>query len=91
MRFIYSDHAKRRMRERKILRSVVRAVVETPEHVFTDTLTGYAIYIKRLPFKGERRLIAVSIDQEKITPVVVSVHPIRERDFISRTESRRWI
>ena len=91
MRYRYSTHARRRMSERKVLRTLVRKVIQAADHTYVDTLTGYTIYLKRLPFKGEERRIAVSVDQNKDSATIVSVHPIRERDFVSRTNSGRWI
>lgn len=91
MDIIYSAHAKRRMRERKLSRTVVNEVLEKADQRVLDTQTGYIVYIKRMLFKGKSRWIAVSIDEQETRKVVVSVHPIRDRDYVSRFDSGRWI
>ena len=83
----YSNHALRRMREREIQRPLIRRVIDQPEQVVSDTLTGYQVYVKRLSFKRKRRLVAVTIDRD----VVVSVHPIRDKDLINRLNNGRWV
>ena len=83
----YSNHALRRMREREIQRPLIRRVNDKPEQVVSDTLTGYQVYVKRLSFKRKRRLMAVTIDRD----VVVSDHPIRDKDLINRLNNGRWV
>lgn len=91
MSFRYSDHVKRRMRERKITQAIVTSVLGKPKHKFIDSETGYIVYTKELVFRGKKRPIAVSVDETTEIATIVTVHPIRERDIISRTENRRWI
>lgn len=91
MRIAFSDHAKRRMKERKISSTLVRNVVRQSDHTFIDIATNYTIFVKRLIFREEKRYIAVSVDKSAEHMMVVSVHPIRDRDLISRTESGRWV
>lgn len=90
MRLVFSDHAKRRMKERKISKILVKEVVEASDHKFFDVLTKRTIFIKRLIFRERERYIAVAVDENE-EKTVISVHPIRDRDFTSRTESGRWI
>lgn len=91
MRLKFSLHAERRMNERKISKSIIRKVIEAPDGCFFDTVTKHTIFIKRLLFREEERFIAVSTDQTEDQVVIVSVHPIRRRDYTSRIESGRWI
>ncbi len=92
MSVIYSDHVKRRMQERNVPKSLVQLVLKLPDQIFLDTVTGYYVHIKQVMFKGKLRYIAVSVDKSTIpTSVIISVHPVRERDVVSRTERKRWI
>lgn len=91
MRVLYSDHVRRRMRKRKITTVVVKHIVEKPDKIFQDTVTGYKVFVKRLFFREKHRLMAVSVDEKVNVRIIVTVHPIRERDLTSRSESKRWI
>ena len=79
------------MRERKIARIIVERILDKPDHTFFDTETGYKVLLRQLRFLGEQRLMVVAIDDKEKIKVVVTVHPIRERDFDYRTRSGRWI
>lgn len=90
MRLIFSDHVKRRMKERKISASLIKRIIKKPDYHFSDTITGHTVLVKQILFKQKKRFIAVSIEEGVESVILVSVHPIRDRDFIFRTKNRRW-
>ena len=79
------------MNERKISKILVKGVVEAFDYKFLDVLTKHIVFVKSMMFRREKRYIAVSVDEREEEYIVVSVHPIRDRDFSSRIESGRWI
>lgn len=86
----FSDHAKRRMRERKIAKLVVELVVWKATYRYIDSATRYTVFVKRILFRGKDRYIAVSAEHREEGWIVVSVHPIQDRDLLSRVISGRW-
>lgn len=89
-RLQFSDHAKRRMRERKIAKIVVELVVWKATYRYVDSATRYTVFVKRIVFAGKDRFIAVSAEHTGGGWTIVSVHPVRDRDVVSRVASGRW-
>ena len=90
MRLTFSAHAKRRMRERKISSDLAKEVVTTAQYRSIDSATAHTVCVKRLMFRENERYIAVSLQVKTNAVKIVSIHPIRDRDFTSRIRSGRW-
>lgn len=78
------------MRERKIAKVVVELVVWKPTYRYIDNATRYTVFVKRILFAKKERFIAVSAEDVEDGWTIVSVHPIQDRDLLSRVKSGRW-
>ena len=60
---IFTEHARFRLRLRRIPRKVIEEVLHHPMVEATDTLTGYSINVGKAVYGGRERLLAVTFDE----------------------------
>jgi hypothetical protein len=88
----YSKHLSQRLEIRKFPEDLPRTVFLEFEKRFVDTITGHRIAVKRTNYRGKERFIMIAYDifDEEIV-VIVTCHPIGEKQMNSRIDSGRWL
>ena len=92
MKIYYSKHLSQRLEIRKFPKNLPKTVFLEAEKRFVDTVTGHRIATKRMNYGGKERFIMVAYDifNEEIV-IIVTCHPIEERQINSRISTGRWL
>jgi hypothetical protein len=84
----------RHLRERMVLRAIPEtlpeAVYREADSHFLDTQTGLLVAVKRLPFQGRERDMALSYTKKGDDILLVTIHPLQEGQRERRIQSGRW-
>jgi len=92
MKIVLTEHAKERLRERKISIAEVEKVINSPKRRFYDLRSGHFIVIGRRDIP-EHWLIVVHDRRDNIVEVITVIDTSKSLDKIigRRLSSRRWV
>lgn len=91
MRIIYSKHAERKIKERKVKRENIEKTLEEPYFIFYDLYTKNLINIAKIEIKGVSTNLVVVYTKQEDTIKIITLYPCKdiERE-IKKKEVRRW-
>jgi len=76
---------------RAIPQGLPEAVYREADSHFLDTQTGLLVAVKRLPFQGRERDMALIYAKSGDDVLLVTLHPLREGQRERRIQTGRWI
>ncbi len=90
MEIHYSQHFLQRLGLRGITIALSVDVYQNADRYFYDSSTGTYIAIKRLPFGGRDRGIALTYLNDEQRIIFITIHPLQEGQMERRILSSRW-
>jgi len=91
MRIIYTEHLVNRLKLRKIPYDLPREVYLSFGETFFDTQTNHFVALSEKVYFGKLRTLTLTFDKFSDRVELITIHPIAEKDKISRIQSGRWI
>ncbi|WXG39383.1 MAG: hypothetical protein WED07_00875 [Candidatus Freyarchaeum deiterrae] len=86
----YSKHLLQRLEIRKFPQNLPRTVFLEAEKRFIDVVTGHRIAVKKMNYGGKERFIIVAYDILNKGIMIITCHPIEEKQVENRINSGRW-
>jgi len=87
----YCRHLEERLALRGIDRELPERFIRGAEQVFDDCETGYRVAIGRASYGGTaEHLMMVAFEELVNETVVITIHPLEERDVKAKLRSGRW-
>jgi len=90
MKIIYTSHLTFRLKIRNIPDDLPREVFEQAKEHYYDNLTNHYIAIHQVGYGGKIREMAVVYDKGKDSVEIITVHPLKMYQKLSRINSGRW-
>ncbi len=87
---IYTDHLRLRMKLRGIPHELPKKVYLEAKERYSDVATGHGIAVMVCKLHGKSREMAVSYDEKNKIVELVTIHPIRSLQKLSRIKTGRW-
>jgi hypothetical protein len=88
---IYSPHLILRLKLREIPYSLPREIYQTSKEYYFDKETLKKIAIKEIKFQGKLREMAVIYEEINEHVKLITVHPLKKYQKISKIKSGRWL
>lgn len=90
MKIVYTNHLKFRLRIREIPYGLPEKIFnQTKEHYY-DKIAKHNVAIDSVELKGKIREMAVIYDELADRVEIITVHPLKPYQKISRVKSGRW-
>ncbi|MFQ6084170.1 MAG: hypothetical protein ACE5KE_06335 [Methanosarcinales archaeon] len=89
-KIIYSSHLILRLRLREIPHFLPKRIYQTSEEHYFDKETFKKVAVKKVKFKNELREIAVIYEEINDQINLITIHPLKKHQKVSRINSRRW-
>ena len=88
-----SEHAKEKVRIRKITLEAIRDVLRSPSHRFYDIINYTEVTVKEVDLYGERIGLVVVFTRENDVYHIVTLYPSRQfmEEIRRKVKSGRWI
>ncbi len=80
-----------RLKIRKFPNDLPKTVYLEAEKRFIDTITGHRVAVKKMSYGGKERFIMVAYDIFDKEIIIVTCHPIGEKQINNRIKSGRWL
>jgi len=90
MKVIYTSHLEFRLKTRNIPYDLPRRVFGQAKEHYYDNLTKHSVAIHKIQFEGKIREIALTYDRKKDSVEIITLHPIKPYQKLSRINSGRW-
>lgn len=90
MKIIYTSHLEFRLKIRNIPDDLPRKVFKQAKEHYYDRLTNHYIAIHEVEYEGKMREMAAVYDKGKDSVEIITVHPLRMYQKLSRINSGRW-
>lgn len=90
MKIIYTDHLKFRLKIRKISQDLPKYILKYADEHYYDNLSRHLIAVHQVEFKGKIREMMVSYDVKKDVIELITIHPLKTYQKISRLKTGRW-
>jgi hypothetical protein len=90
MQIIYTSHLQFRIRIRNIPFDLPRKVFSQAKEHYYDKLTGHYVAMHKVEFKGKLREMVLTYDRKPDAVEIITIHPIKPYQKISRINSGRW-
>ncbi len=87
---IYTDHLRLRMKLRKVPHDLPKQIYLNAKERYRDEITGHCIAVMISDVHGRHREMAVSYDEKDKIVELITVHPIRTFQKLSRIRTGRW-
>ena len=87
---IYSSHLMLRLRLRGIPYHLPKKIYQTSKEHYFDTITLKKIAIKEVKYKNKLREMAVVYEEIDNQINLITIHPLKKYQKISRIKSERW-
>jgi len=91
MNIIYTSHLEFRLKMRDIPHDLPRKIFQHAKEHYYDNLTRHYIAVHQVRSEGGIREMALTYDKEKDLVEIITLHPIKPYQKISRINSGRWI
>lgn len=86
----YTAHLELRLKLRGIPYDLPRKIYLTAQERYFDRETQKAVAVKRVLYKSKKREMMVAYQEEEGATYLITVHPLKEYQKISRIKSGRW-
>jgi hypothetical protein len=86
----YSSHLIFRLELRKIPYTLPRRIIIESKEKFFDKFTQHKIAVMAVKIKDKLRELSVSYDEKGNRIEVITIHPLRSYQKLSRIKSGRW-
>lgn len=90
MKFTFTDHLKKRLKERNIPLKIVGDIFQNVQVRCFDNLRNHDIVVSTVMYKGKIRKMLAAYDRISIENEVITVHPITDKQIKQRIDSGRW-
>lgn len=90
MKIIYTAHLEFRLKVRNIPHDLPRKVFERAREHYYDNLTKHYVAIHQVEFGGKIRDVALTYDTKNDLVEIITIHPIKPYQKLSRINSGRW-
>jgi len=90
MKIIYTSHLEFRLKMRNISYDLPKRIFQYSDEHYYDILTKHYIAVHQIESSGKIREMALTYDKKGIYIEIVTVHPIKPYQKISRIKSGRW-
>ena len=87
---IYTDHLRLRMKLRKIPHDLPKQIYLNAKERYWDIMTGHHIAVMICEVNGKHREMAVSYDERHKIVELITIHPVRPSQKLSRVRTGRW-
>lgn len=88
---IYTTHLQLRIKLRDIPYKLPQKICEEAEERYFDSKTNYSVAVDNINYKGKIREMAV-VYQEAVDKIeIVTIHPLKIDEKLSKIKNRRWI
>lgn len=89
-KIVYSLHLLFRLKLREIPHSLPKEIYQTSKEHYFDRETLKRVVVKEVKFKGKLRETAVIYDEINGQITLITIHPLKKYQKISRIKSGRW-
>ncbi len=89
-KIIYSSHLLFRLKFREIPYSLPKEIYQTAKEQYFDKETFKRIAVKKVKFKNKLREMALVYEEIDERINLITIHPLKEYQKISRIKSGRW-
>ncbi|MEA3344147.1 MAG: hypothetical protein U9Q16_00470 [Patescibacteria group bacterium] len=89
-KIIYSQHLILRLKIREIPYSLPKRIFQTSKENYFDRETLKKIIVEEIEFKGKYREIAVIYEETDEQINLITIHPLKSDQKLSRIQSGRW-
>jgi biotin synthase-related radical SAM superfamily protein len=89
-KIIYSPHLIFRLKWREIPYNLPREIYQTSKEHYFDRGTLKRVAIKKIKFKNKLREIALIYEEINNQINLITIHPLKKYQKISRIKSGRW-
>ena len=90
MNIVYTAHLKFRLKMRDIPSSLPKKIFKESKEHYYDCLTAHYVAVHKLRFKNKFREFALTYDKKENVIEIITVHPIKPYQKITRLNSGRW-
>ncbi len=90
MEIIYTSHLEFRLKIRNIPHDLPARIFKQAKKHYYDNVTKHYIAIHQAEVKSKIREIALTYDRRKDAIEIITVHPIKPYQKLSRITSGRW-
>ena len=87
---IYTAHLKFRLKVRNIPLSLPKKIFKEAKEHYYDSLTGHYVAVHKLVFNNKTREFALTYDKKEDVVEIITVHPLKAYQKITRINSGRW-
>ena len=90
MKIVYTAHLEFRLKMRNIPKSLPKKVFQNAIEHYYDNSTNHCVAIDKLEFSGKIREFAVTYDKKDDKIEIITIHPLKVYQKITRINSGRW-
>lgn len=90
-KIIYSDHLELRLNLREIPCNIPKNIYKASQERYFDNETENIIAIKKVKYKNKIREMALVYKEINQEIILITIHPLKIYQKISRINSGRWI
>ena len=90
MNIVYTSHLEYRLKARGISYDLPKNIFRLAVEHYYDSITEHYIAICQVEFEGKTREMALTYDKSDDVVELITIHPIRLYQKISRIKSGRW-
>jgi hypothetical protein len=90
MDIIYTAHLKFRLEARGIPASLPKKIFREAKEHYCDNLTGHYVAVQKLKFGDKIREFALTYDKKEDVIEIITVHPLKAYQKMTRINSGRW-
>lgn len=89
-KLVYTNHLRLRMRLREIPKALPKHIWREAKERYYDRATQHLIAVLACEVRGRLREFALSYDEKEGAIQLITVHPIKELQKLSRIKTGRW-
>lgn len=90
MNIIYTSHLEFRLKIRNIPYDLPRKIFQQAKEHYYDNLTKHYIAMYKIEFEDKSKEFALTYDKKGDSVGIITVHPIKLYQKLSRINSGRW-
>lgn len=87
---VYTAHLELRLKLRGIPRDLPGEIYRTAKESYFDRETEKIVAVRRVLYKGKKRELMVAYNETEQRARLITIHPLKEHQKISRVKSGRW-
>ena len=87
---IYTDHLRLRMKLRKVPQELPKLIYLNAKERYWDIMTKHHIAVMICEVHGKQTEMAVSYDDQQKIVELITIHPVRTSQKLSRVKTGRW-